>query len=197
MKTLLPLAAIIVVALLVAAPRSESQPHAPASGSVPAVVEAEAQSGVPPEDGGWTGGESAGEPQDSREAPPTPHPTAVLGDWSCSDAPRCGEPVTIPRPQVDNGITGTATYYCNGDPKRGPISRCTRGYPDGMYAAAGPELRRLLGDWRGREVIVTDAIGNVAVVRLIDFCACGGDHIIDLYWTAYSGIVNPVTVSVP
>ncbi len=62
------------------------------------------------------------------------------------------------------------------------MSICTSGYPGGMYAAAGPELR--VGNWRGRVVRVCGN-GRCVNVKLIDWCACGGSHIIDLYSDAF------------
>ena len=73
--------------------------------------------------------------------------------------------------------TGTATWYC----KTG-VSACHHSYPGGMYAAAGPALR--VGAWRGRSVRVCGG-GTCITVRLIDWCACGGGHIIDLYSDAF------------
>jgi hypothetical protein len=73
--------------------------------------------------------------------------------------------------------TGTATWYC----KTG-VSVCHHSYPGGMYAAAGSELR--IGAWRGRYVRVC-AGSDCIRVRLIDWCACGGNHIIDLYSDAF------------
>jgi hypothetical protein len=99
-------------------------------------------------------------------------------------------PAYTPPPEFS--VRGIATYYC-----RPPLSRCTRGYPDGWYAAAGPELRAWLGpDWRGLHVVVTDSVGSRVRVQLIDWCLCGGGHIIDLYWSAFAGLVNPVVVTV-
>jgi rare lipoprotein A (peptidoglycan hydrolase) len=72
---------------------------------------------------------------------------------------------------------GSATWYC----KTG-TSACASGYPGGMYAAAGPELR--VGAWRGRVVRVCSG-GDCIVVKLIDWCACGGSHVIDLYSDAF------------
>lgn len=77
-----------------------------------------------------------------------------------------------------HSATGTATWYC-----KAGISVCHHDYPGGMYAAAGPELR--VGDWRGRVVHVCGN-GRCVNVRLIDWCACGGDHIIDLYSDAFT-----------
>ena len=72
---------------------------------------------------------------------------------------------------------GSATWYC----KTGS-SVCASGYPGGMYAAAGPELR--VGAWRGRIVRACGG-GRCVVVKLIDWCACGGSHVIDLYSDAF------------
>lgn len=118
-----------------------------------------------------------------------PHPSGGIGNpatfWKPGYKPR-----PTPRVVVSKAVTGDATYYC-----RPGISRCTRDHPFGMYAAAGPEVRAMLGpDWRGQFVIVTDETGRGVVVQLIDWCACSGSHVIDLYWTAYQGMVNPVTV---
>lgn len=75
--------------------------------------------------------------------------------------------------RVDRGV---ASWYCgNGSP-------CTRGYPGGLYAAAGPALR--VGDWRGRVVLVS-ANGQSVRVRLIDWCACPNGRVLDLYADAF------------
>jgi hypothetical protein len=74
-------------------------------------------------------------------------------------------------------VSGSATWYCQAG-----VSRCHNAYPGGLYAAAGPELR--VGDWRGRRVQVCGG-GNCVVVTLIDWCACGGNHVIDLYSDAF------------
>jgi rare lipoprotein A (peptidoglycan hydrolase) len=47
-----------------------------------------------------------------------------------------------------------------------------------MYAAAGPGLR--VGDWRGRVVRVCGN-GRCVTVKLIDWCACPGSRVVDLY----------------
>lgn len=75
------------------------------------------------------------------------------------------------------GARGSATWYC----KTG-VSACHHAYPGGYYAAAGPELR--VGNWRGRVVRVCGS-GSCVNVRLVDWCACGGSHIIDLYSDAF------------
>jgi rare lipoprotein A (peptidoglycan hydrolase) len=79
-------------------------------------------------------------------------------------------------------ITGTASWYC------GHGSRCTAGYPSGLYAAAGPALR--VGNWRGRVVLVS-ANGRVVMVKLVD-CNCGQHaNLIDLYRDAFSRLADP------
>lgn len=67
-----------------------------------------------------------------------------------------------------------------------------------MYAAAGPSLRH--GNWRGSKVQVCTA-SRCVVVTLIDWCACPGGRVIDLYSDAFTklaplsrGVLN-VTVS--
>jgi rare lipoprotein A (peptidoglycan hydrolase) len=77
-----------------------------------------------------------------------------------------------------HSATGSATWYC----KTG-VSACHHSYPGGLYAAAGPELR--VGKWRGRHVRVCGN-GHCVNVTLIDWCACGGNHIIDLYSDAFT-----------
>jgi rare lipoprotein A (peptidoglycan hydrolase) len=77
-----------------------------------------------------------------------------------------------------HSATGSATWYC----KTG-VSACHHSYPGGLYAAAGPELR--VGNWRGRHVQVCGN-GHCVNVTLIDWCACGGNHIIDLYSDAFT-----------
>jgi len=72
---------------------------------------------------------------------------------------------------------GSATWYC----KTG-VSACHNAYPGGYYAAAGPALR--VGNWRGRVVRVCGS-GSCVNVQLVDWCACGGSHIIDLYSDAF------------
>jgi hypothetical protein len=78
-------------------------------------------------------------------------------------------------------------------------------------AAAGPLLRDMLGDWRGRLVRVS-VKGKSVVVRLTDWCACGPRHgtptLIDLDVRSFealaprsvgvlSVIVSPVDVPAP
>jgi rare lipoprotein A (peptidoglycan hydrolase) len=80
-------------------------------------------------------------------------------------------------------VKGVATWYCLPG-----VSTCTSGHRGGLYAAAGSELR--IGNWRGRMVKVCGN-GNCVVVKLIDWCACGGSRIIDLYHDAFSRLASP------
>jgi hypothetical protein len=89
------------------------------------------------------------------------------------------------------GVRGQASWYC------GHGSACARGYPGGLYAAAGPALR--VGHWRGRYVVVQRGSSRVTV-QLVDWCACP-QRVIDLYSAAFQhlgplsrGVLN-VTVS--
>lgn len=79
-------------------------------------------------------------------------------------------------------MVGRASWYC------GAGSPCTAGYPSGLYAAAGPALR--VGLWRGRKVAV-EAQGRRVVVTLIDWCACPGGRVIDLYRDSFSRLADP------
>ena len=76
--------------------------------------------------------------------------------------------------------SGTASWYC------GHGSACTRGFDASCRcAAAGPSIRRLLGPaWRGRSVLVRSGPSSVRV-RLVDWCACPGGRLLDLYSDAF------------
>ena len=105
--------------------------------------------------------------------PPTPSPTP-------SRTPRTEAPATQPReipPRPRSSVAGTATWYCLPG-----TSRCTNTHNGGLYAAAGSELR--IGDWRGRRVRVCHG-DQCVTVTLIDWCACGGERVIDLYSDAF------------
>ena len=77
-----------------------------------------------------------------------------------------------------NSVRGQASWYC-----KAGVSSCHHAYSGGMYAAAGPALR--VGSWRGRTVTVCGS-GSCVNVKLIDWCACGGGRVIDLYSDAFS-----------
>jgi hypothetical protein len=72
---------------------------------------------------------------------------------------------------------GSATWFCLAG-----VSSCHYARSGGMYAAAGAELRK--GDWRGRTVTVC-AGSDCIRVTLIDWCACKGNRVIDLYGDAF------------
>jgi rare lipoprotein A (peptidoglycan hydrolase) len=143
-------------------------------------------------------------PAASDQAAPTNAPPGIFTDFrnQASVVSRVAGNVPLPRRQVvekrskvsaqaavttsvGNGhrVKGVATWYCLPG-----VSTCTSGYRGGLYAAAGSELR--IGNWRGRIVKVCGN-GNCVVVKLIDWCACGGSRIIDLYHDAFSRLASP------
>lgn len=107
---------------------------------------------------------------------PTPRPT-----------PRPSpKPHPYPPPPGRHYIDGVATFYVY--------------VPLG--AAAGPKLRRAIGGgdhcapgprcWRNRLVTVWGGGSGLHItVRLTDWCACGGDHIIDLDTRAFAYLAGP------
>ncbi len=86
-------------------------------------------------------------------------------------------------PSTGHRVRGRASWYCLPG-----VSRCTSGHRGGLYAAAGSELR--IGKWRGRTVKVCGN-GKCVNVTLIDWCACGGSRIIDLYNDAFRRLAPP------
>ena len=126
-------------------------------------------------------------------APPAPDPSPprVRQAPRAARAPTPG-PARTARPAGVAGagrVQGVATWYC--DPAW--PSPCTVGFDwRGAYAAAGPALRAALGPgWRGRTVLV-----NGVAVRLIDVCACGGAHVIDVYHAEWLSIPHPDSAEV-
>ena len=126
-----------------------------------------------------TTGSGVGEPDQERQTE-APHNGLGMPDRPGGASPlptlaavATDVPATNGQPPPDvsvSAITGIASWFCL--PGRSP---CTAGYPaSGAYAAAGPALR--VGAWRGRTVTV-----NGLPVRLIDWCACPGGRLIDLY----------------
>ena len=134
-------------------------------------------------------GPAPGEPSTNDNAIGRVEPLAPIADFSeetRSFAPRPRpaqantarvQVKTVPLRLTGKRASGSATWYCMAG-----VSSCHYQYAGGMYAAAGPPLR--VGDWRGRRVQVC-AGGGCIVVTLIDWCACGGSHIIDLYSDAF------------
>ena len=97
-----------------------------------------------------------------------------------------------------HSIRGAASWYCNSDASRGPISSCYSGHPDtggfDAYAAAGPRLRNALGSgWRGR-IVTVDGVR----VKLVDWCQCyqgqTNEKVIDLYRDVYAVVGGSVTI---
>lgn len=127
-------------------------------------------------------------------ASPTPVQSARPKATSAAGHTASGSGTRTIRPRVISGaLRGTATWYC-----KAGRSRCPTRYPDrsgvlDLYAAAGPSLRKALtrnfGSWRGRHVLVCAKLRCVEV-KLVDWCACGGDHVIDLFWDAFH-YLNP------
>ena len=100
--------------------------------------------------------------------------------------------------RTSHALRGLASWYCNGNPSRDPISSCMQGYPDTVgfdaYAAAGPRLRAALGSgWRGR-VVSVDGLR----VKLVDWCQCyqgqANEKLIDLYRDVYGLVGGTVTI---
>lgn len=186
MRARLFVAAALVVALATISAASISTAIAPDPPGPLDAAEFELIAGSDLADTARTVPESAGSPE----------PAPVIADFvvgPLSMAPR-PEPAfdvapnvalaATPRPaaQIPSGggsarVSGSASWYC----KTG-TSACTNGYPGGMFAAAGSEIR--IGNWRGRTVKVCGN-GRCIAVKLIDWCACGGPRVIDLYSDAF------------
>jgi hypothetical protein len=101
-------------------------------------------------------------------------------------------PTATPRPKITGQVTGRrvilrgqATWFCLAG-----VSSCHKYYPDHIgkldyYAAAGSELRHVLGPkWRNKYVYVTYNHTTVKV-KLVDWCLCKGARVIDLYSDAF------------
>lgn len=129
-----------------------------------------------------SGGDGAPISPLARNRHPLPSPTRRIAKPTLSIAPL---PSRATQEALQGGqgvIAGLASWFCL--PGR---SACTSGYPASCAcAAAGPALRALLGQWRGRSVRVwrSDRRASV-VVRLIDWCACPDGRVLDLYGSVY------------
>lgn len=122
-----------------------------------------------------------------------PRTTPTVDSHGLQKAPEPSRPrVAVPEPRArvvappatpgpaGSKVSGTATWYC----LQG-VSPCHYAKSAGAYAAAGSEVRRWLGPkWRGQHVTVCQGDDCVRV-KLIDWCACGGRRIIDLYSDAF------------
>ncbi len=127
------------------------------------------------------------------------------------------KPVPVIAAQTNGTVRGIATYYCNADNPDLKASICMARHPDtnayDAYAAAGPALRRAIGGgdqgscrpgphcWRNHKVTVCSSgkPHGCLVVTLADWCACGSDHVIDLYGDPFVVMLanggNPVTIT--
>lgn len=80
----------------------------------------------------------------------------------------------------------SASWYCNADPARGPLSRCTTGHPDtpgpDLYAAVSPDLPRGM---------LRVCAASCVTVEAID-CRCSSPGI-DLYADAFEALA-PLSV---
>jgi hypothetical protein len=92
--------------------------------------------------------------------------------------------------------SGVASWYCNADPLRGPVSPCTDNITDGPgfdgWLAAGPALR--VGEWREREVIVFGPAGY-STATIVDFCACP-ERVADLYGDLFLAVCGPLSMGI-
>jgi len=112
-----------------------------------------------------------------RSFAPRPEPRLVVTPRVVTTAKLKLEPAFQAAAGGSVRATGPASWYC-----KAGVSICHRAYPGGMYAAAGQKLR--VGNWRGRVVQVCGN-GSCVSVKLIDWCACGGGRVIDLYSDAF------------
>jgi rare lipoprotein A (peptidoglycan hydrolase) len=115
-----------------------------------------------------------------RAAVPRPAPRLTVAPRVASAAtprPRAEAAPTQAAPAGSARASGNASWYC-----KSGVSICHNAYPGGLYAAAGPKLR--VGKWRGRVVQVCGN-GSCVSVKLIDWCACPGTRVIDLYSDAF------------
>jgi len=109
----------------------------------------------------------------SRPVATTPSPTAKPKPRPATTA----KPTTLAR--TSSSISGTATFYCNKNGTRGPLSRCPVGRSGGLYAAISPDL----GFLRGKHVHVRCGASTV-VVTIVD-CDCQAKRSIDLFADAF------------
>lgn len=165
------------------------RPHGPPVGPVDVAPEV----GSPSPGGAVVpSGEDVREMQRRRPPLVEPSPSPNAPHRRASPAPHVPAVVRDPAPvRSKHRASGTPTWYCLPG-----VSRCTRGYPaGGFYAAAGPSLR--VGDWRGRTVTVCGNARKACLkVKLIDYCACGGDHFLDLYHAAWDWLGRPSRATV-
>jgi hypothetical protein len=179
-----PLAVLATISTLLVATGSIAHPPSPAASRDPGAFTAVVMPGgvaeatVPPPsiDGRATANaETIGDFQEevARSFEPRANPDQPVEAESLVKA----TPRPTPPPNPTHSVNGRAAWYCNNG------SGCPAGYSGGLYAAAGPALR--VGNWRGRVVSVCGN-GNCINVKLVDWCACGGARVIDLFSDAFS-----------
>lgn len=131
--------------------------------------------------------------------PPLPSPTPIAGlhDYA---APLRVAPTALPtpaqsaRPKVRPEATHTRSWSGSGAIRvRGYATWYATG-PSGLFAAAGPTLRRALGPgWRGSRVLVC-RVRRCVEVKLVDWCACGKRNgiptVLDLSDEAFAAIAR-------
>lgn len=126
---------------------------------------------------GTQGAEPSGSPFASFPRPGgAPHPSVKLGDWSCSDPPRCGEPVTIPQSQDGKAITGTASWWNSFGP--------------GIYAALRPDL----GSKGDLVIVCGGAPFHCVTAPVITSCKCLGpnsERLVDLSRDLFAEFADP------
>lgn len=116
---------------------------------------------------------------------PAPAPSASAGNEQGMTAP-----AAVSRTPAPGGLgarrapvvpRGTASWYA----------------VSGDVAAAGPALRRALGDWRG--ALVEVCAGRCVTVKLVDFCQCykgqRGERLLDLSDSAFAQLA-PLAVGI-
>lgn len=104
---------------------------------------------------------------------------SVPGTPTAAPRAAAGQPAT-----TGAALSLSATFYCNADPTRGRLSRCTRGYPDrpgvaDLYAAISPDLARFRGKY------LTVWRGSRSVRVLVIDCNCQARMAVDLYADAF------------
>jgi hypothetical protein len=114
---------------------------------------------------------------------PTPKPSASPEQLPTPRPEPKPETRATPRPSApatSHSRTITASWYCNKDATRGPLSRCPRTVQDGLYAAISPDLESLRG-----KIVRVCYKGSCVSVKVID-CNCQAHESIDLFASAFS-----------
>lgn len=111
-------------------------------------------------------------------------PVTAVGTLRAAPGPKVG-PVAMSIAARPQRASGGASWYCK--PGR---SACTIGHSGGLFAAAGPKLRALLGPrYMGRSVVVGWR-GHTVRVVVIDWCGCPDGRVLDLYADAFEALAG-------